>query len=165
MSAAGKIYVASGSPVKVDDDVVAVKVGSGVAEQPVGHEETRRGASQRAQAVLDSLDDDAIGVVVSLENGVVEMLPGEWFDLCWVLVVDIATRSESWAHSAGVKVPVKHVDAARAVGFSRTVGSFLAEETACDPQDPHAMLSNGAIGRGELLLQAVVLALGTYAWA
>ncbi|QCC48227.1 DUF84 family protein [Halobellus limi] len=70
-----RIAVGSGNPVKreatvrvfPDDDVAAEPVPSGVSEQPFGHDETRRGARNRAETALGA---DAYDLGVGIEGGV-----------------------------------------------------------------------------------------------
>jgi non-canonical (house-cleaning) NTP pyrophosphatase len=75
-----RIAVGSGNPVKRDAtarvfDAATVEsrvVGSGVSEQPFGHEETRRGAVTRARRALAAEDggDGRYDLAVGIEGGV-----------------------------------------------------------------------------------------------
>jgi len=88
-----KIMVGSKNPVKVsaveeafkkywpDCEVVGVEVKSGVAEQPMSEEETRKGAKARATIALGQADFG-----VGLEGGVTE-LEGKMYECAWVCVI------------------------------------------------------------------------------
>ena len=52
-----------------DAEIVPVAVASGVAEQPMGHDETIAGALNRARAALEATDAD---LAVGMEAGVIE---------------------------------------------------------------------------------------------
>lgn len=89
-----KIIVGSTNPVKIgaveevfsqyysNCEVVGVAVGSGVSEQPIGEEETRRGAVNRAK---QSIGNGEYGV--GLEGGVT-MIEGKMFECAWVAIVN-----------------------------------------------------------------------------
>ncbi|WP_020573290.1 inosine/xanthosine triphosphatase [Actinopolymorpha alba] len=93
-----RVAIASGNPVKrratleavrvtlgYDEvDAVAVEVDSGVPHQPVGDEETLRGARNRADAALTLLPDADLWV--GLEGGVVER-DGALECMAWVVVI------------------------------------------------------------------------------
>jgi inosine/xanthosine triphosphatase len=73
--------------------VEAVEVPSGVPEQPVGDEETIRGALTRARGAREELDAD---YGIGLEGGVVEMPDGTMRTCAWAAVV-----SRSGRHGVG----------------------------------------------------------------
>lgn len=60
-----------------------VHVASGVPDQPVGDDETIRGAAQRARAAREALDAD---IGVGLEGGVVELEGGAMRSCAWAAV-------------------------------------------------------------------------------
>ena len=72
-------------------EVVGVEVASGVAAQPVGDEETIRGAVNRARAALAAGPAEA-ELGVGLEGGVGEM-GGALYCCAWCAVVDRAGRT------------------------------------------------------------------------
>ncbi|HUQ84215.1 MAG TPA: inosine/xanthosine triphosphatase [Gemmatimonadaceae bacterium] len=92
---AGRVIVGSMNPVKVAAvravleragaraRVDGMAVASGVSDQPFGDAETIRGATQRAQAVLDASDAD---FAVGLEGGVVDE-GGVMRSCAWAAVV------------------------------------------------------------------------------
>jgi len=91
------VVVGSRNPVKVvavrdafvrladDWDVRAIDVPSGVSPQPIGHDETRAGARNRAVAALAARPDATLGV--GLEGGVFEY-DDEWYTGAWCAIVD-----------------------------------------------------------------------------
>ncbi|MGC9356254.1 MAG: inosine/xanthosine triphosphatase [Anaerolineae bacterium] len=92
-----RVVVGSTNPVKIeaaktvlgrvlgpaDVQVEAVAVGSGVSPQPWGDEETRRGALNRAEAVLQRTGAD---LAVGFEGGVLEV-GGELYTSAWCAVM------------------------------------------------------------------------------
>jgi inosine/xanthosine triphosphatase len=87
------VAVGSGNPVKRDATarvfpgatVVAEAVPSGVSEQPIGHDETRAGARNRAEAVLETVRDEAddpeeTRLGVGIEGGVASFGDGRVVD-------------------------------------------------------------------------------------
>ncbi len=95
-----KIAIGSRNPVKVgavvnvlrlvypDVEVVSIDVPSGVSVQPIGDEETRRGALNRARAALAATDADW---GAGLEGGVVKTELGMMTN-AWCVIVDRAGR-------------------------------------------------------------------------
>ncbi len=98
------LFVGSTNPVKInavktavqaqwpDAVVVGLAVSSGVSDMPMGDEETRAGARQRAQAALtQGLSETTVGdqqvLGVGLEGGVTQLADG-LYSTVWVSVVD-----------------------------------------------------------------------------
>ena len=102
---ARRVAVGSTNPVKLaaaravvtrlapDAIVEAVAVPSGVPDQPLGDEETIRGALARARGAREKLDAD---FGVGLEGGVVEISDGTMRTCAWAAVV-----SRSGRHGVG----------------------------------------------------------------
>jgi inosine/xanthosine triphosphatase len=80
--------------------VEGLEVPSGVSDQPVGDEETRRGALSRAQAALDGLNGAHFGV--GLEGGILK-LAGEVYTCAWCVIVD---RSGNISAGSGLVMPL-----------------------------------------------------------
>lgn len=132
----------------IDAVLLAVPAVSGVNAQPVGREETFRGARNRALAASGA---DVLGV--GIENGIVRE-GGRWLDLAAVVIV-APDGTERVAWSDAVEVPAAFVDAAERVGFDRkTVGACIAESLGTPPDDPHAALTGGERGRASILADA-----------
>jgi len=93
-----RIAVGSTNPVKVaavraviervwkDCEVVAVAAESGVRAQPLGDEETQRGARARAIGALTA--DPRVDLGVGIEGGVVVLPSGAMRTCAWAVVVD-----------------------------------------------------------------------------
>ncbi len=69
---------------RADARVVGVAAASGVPDQPIGDEETRRGAEARALVALDLTDAD---LAVGLEGGVVIEADGTMRTCAWAIAV------------------------------------------------------------------------------
>lgn len=137
-------------------DVVPHATASGVNVQPVGRDETLRGAMNRARAALAS---GTVGI--GIENGVVRE-DGRWIDVAAVVIVDADGR-ESVAWSEAVAVPDVFVDEAAARGFDGvTVGAVIAERTGSTPDDPHGILSGGRRTRSAILADALASVLTAF---
>lgn len=116
-----KIAVGSLNPTKVeavrhivgqafdDVEVVGINVASGVSEQPIGEEETRTGALNRARAALEAAQAD---MGLGLEGGVIFSSQGA-FTMGWVAIVDKAGRV-GLSQSPWLQLPPAVADAIRA---------------------------------------------------
>jgi inosine/xanthosine triphosphatase len=101
MNSPPRVAVGSTNPVKIaavrtvfahfapGAAVEAVAAASGVADQPFGDEDTKRGAWNRATAAREKLAAD---YGVGLEGGVVEEPDGSLRTCAWACVVDAAGR-------------------------------------------------------------------------
>ncbi|MBU6367815.1 MAG: inosine/xanthosine triphosphatase [Gemmatimonadetes bacterium] len=87
--------------------VIGVPVESGVPDQPVGDEETRRGARARARAALR--DADAV-LAIGLEGGVVAESDGGLRTCAWAVAVD---RDGREGVGGSLSMPLPAVVAAR----------------------------------------------------
>ena len=118
-----RIAVASTSKQKLeaaacalDGSVAGSKTESLVADQPIGLDETMRGARNRLTALLDADAADGADLAVAIENGLMRMstkLGDEeeevWVDLAVVILRDLHTGRESIATSPGVQFPTAAV--------------------------------------------------------
>lgn len=115
MSAPRRLAVGSGNRVKVGAvaavatrawpgaEVSGLAVPSGVADQPMGDEETIAGARARARAVLAATGAD---LGVGLEGGCVELPDGTMRTCAWCVVVD-ATGREGVGGSLAMPLPAE----------------------------------------------------------
>jgi inosine/xanthosine triphosphatase len=87
-------------PVPANIIVNGLEVDSGVSDQPVGDEETRRGALGRARAVLRLLPHVEYGV--GIEGGILK-LEGEIFTCAWCVIVD---RRGNISSGSGLVMPL-----------------------------------------------------------
>jgi inosine/xanthosine triphosphatase len=158
--------VGSGNPVKRaateralastrEATVEAVPVDSGVPEQPVGHEETRRGARRRAERALPGYD-----LGVGIEGGVADR-----FGDCWLVMWAAVTDGERWGHGTGPSLPLPgHV--AERVRAGEELGPVMDEvvgqEDVARNQGAAGALTGGSIDREAALASAVAGALGPF---
>jgi inosine/xanthosine triphosphatase len=115
-----RIAVGSTNPVKVaavrsvieriwgDCEVVAVAADSGVPAQPLGDEETQRGARSRAFGALSATPDMDLGV--GIEGGVVVLPSGAMRTCAWAVAVD---RTGGEGIGGSLSMPLPHAVAQR----------------------------------------------------
>lgn len=80
--------------------VQGFEAASGVSDQPVGHEETRRGALGRARAVLEAVPAADFGV--GLEGGILRQ-DGEIYTCAWCVIAD---RRGNVSSGSGLVMPL-----------------------------------------------------------
>lgn len=145
--------------------VRGMKAASEINEQPVGHEETLRGAMNRLRNLREIVAETRCDLYVSLENGIFPVKVGDqdtWFDLGWVVIED-AAGNQSLSHSTGIEFGKDEVQEAQRRGFDKTTaGSIIAERTGADPSDPHSHLTSGHVSRPDMLGQALRAAFGQH---
>lgn len=139
--------------------VTHVSVPSGVAAQPLGDEEARRGAANRARAALQLVPGAHLGV--GIEGGVERPFGegGPLFASTWVVAVDLEGRSGA-ARSAAFQLPPfleARVMAGAELGSALDAAYGL--ERAKDGPGAAGVLSRGLVTRSELYEPAVLLAL------
>ncbi|WP_348612086.1 inosine/xanthosine triphosphatase [Halobaculum rarum] len=171
-----RIGVGSGNPVKReateravagagdfgDEAVVeACPVPSGVAEQPFGHDETRTGAMNRANAVLDK-DPEAYDLGVGIEGGVAEYEGRDGlFLVMWAAVGD----GERVGFGAGPSLALPDVIAARVRDgeeLGPVMDDVLGESDVAKNQGAAGALTGGRVDRTDALRTAVAGALGPF---
>ena len=141
-----KVAIGSKNPTKVQAvlnvftkhsslvEFLPVAVPSGVSEQPIGQDETLRGARNRARkALIDAQADIGIG----LEGGVVRTAHGI-FTMGWVVIVDASMR-EGVAGSTWLMLPP-------AVGEAVLSGGELGPEMDRLTGESDTKKKNGAVG-------------------
>eukprot|EP00300_Choanocystis_sp_HF-7_P021809 c2090_g1_i1.p2 GENE.c2090_g1_i1~~c2090_g1_i1.p2 ORF type:complete len:204 (+),score=31.06 c2090_g1_i1:25-636(+) len=183
MPAPVTVFVSSLSPIKIDavrealgqseweaTEITGFAAASGVDEQPVGNEDTLRGAMNRlahTKSHVESSVPEARGanvLYVAMENGIFSVAQPDgtllWFDLAWIVVEHGPTGRRAFAHSEGIQFPTVYVEKAQRLGFARTtVGSVIASETTASKADPHMWLTRGQRPRFALLTSAIGVAL------
>ncbi len=98
-------------------DIHALEVDSGVPAQPIGDEETQRGARNRACAALQATDAE---LAVGLEGGVIALGEGRMRTCAWAVVVDRAGR-EGMGGSLSMPLPravAERIDAGEELGYA-----------------------------------------------
>ncbi len=141
---------------KLSAEIHEVSADSGVNPQPVGQEEIKRGAFTRARAAQAQFSK---AIAIGIENGI-EQVSGVWKEYA-VIVLLHGTRCSA-SDSEEINLPNDIVRDAKASGFKKTAGQFLAEKYGCDPADPHAFLTRGATNRRKILTEAIQQALTTF---
>lgn len=148
---------------EVELDIRSKNVTSQIDAQPVGHEQTIQGALNRLAELRQLVAGFHYDLLVAFENGIYSVQIDDtpnWFDLAWVAVAD-AEGKQVLAHSAGIALEIGDVEKAARYGYKfNTVGKAIAERTGADKSDPHSFLTNGVVGRTELLRGALKVAVG-----
>jgi non-canonical (house-cleaning) NTP pyrophosphatase len=135
--------------------IKTMAVASKVSTQPVGQEETARGARNRAHGAQDHTKGS---YGIGIENGI-RWNGNVWEDFA-VVIVCAPNGTEVLCESATIILPTDAVEVARARGFSTTtVGQVLTEWHGSDPNDPHTLLTNGTHSRLSLLTDTLINAL------
>lgn len=166
-----RIGVGSGNPVKRravasavqdvlrDPAVVSVPVESGVSEQPSGHDETCRGAENRACNVLAAGDYD---LGVGLEGGVAEFAGTDGlFLVMWAAVSD----GERTGHGAGpsMRLPEQvSVQLREGAELGPVMDDLLDEDDVARKQGAAGAFTAGRVDREEALASAVAGAMGPF---
>ena len=168
-----RVGVGSGNPVKLeatrlalpgetdgfaaDATVERCPVPSGVSEQPSGHEETRRGAVNRAEGVVSAGYDLGVGI----EGGVADGPDGELLLVMWAAVTDGDRRG----YGSGPSLVLPADVAARVRGgeeLGPVMDDTLGEDDVAKRQGAAGALTGGRIDRTDALRTAVAGALGTF---
>jgi non-canonical (house-cleaning) NTP pyrophosphatase len=155
----------------IDLQFITVAAKSNVNAQPIGWEETIKGANHRATNAL-SLAEPGTNprVVIAIENGIINLVAngGDYYmDVGWVVLNDLDRKEQFVASSTSVSISASAVDVAHRRGFeTTTVGDMLHEcYPSIDSMDPHAGLLAGVTTRVSILQQAVVSCLGQWIYA
>jgi len=139
--------------------VDAVDVDSDVPEQPRGHEETARGARQRARRALDGGGYD---LGVGIEGGVAEFDGVDGlFLVMWAAVTD-GDRVEVGS-GPSIRLPegvADRVDAGEELG--PVMDDVYGRENVATQEGAAGVLTGNAISRSEALETAVAGALGPF---
>lgn len=129
-----------------------------VFEQPIGIEESLRGAERRAEAAR--LADTEATYAVGIENGIIYATNGTWIDLAVICIIASDGR-RSYATCPGIRVTSEDVGISIATRQAHTAGSFIGAREGCDPADWHRKFTGGLTSRKELLAQGIFLAFAT----
>lgn len=162
-----RVLVGSTNPVKVravrevfeeyfeEVEVVGVGVESGVSEQPMSQEETRKGAENRARRALEMGGEYGVG----LEGGVMEM-EGVMYECAWVAIVK---KSGEVGYGGGLyfELPPKVADKLRSGGeLGPVMNELLSREDVKKKEGAIGVLSKGKLSRQgayeQLVMQAIL---------
>ncbi len=139
-----KVVIASGSMVKIQAcklafnnragvEVVSVKAPSGINEQPIGYEETLKGARNRLEFAENAVPN--ADAYISIENGL--MAENGYIDKAIIVIQE--GNVQQITYSDGVEFPAEAVEETRKRGFDKwTVGSIMQEQGIVNQaDDPH----------------------------
>lgn len=138
--------------------ISGVKTSSGQNEQPVGLDETLKGAVTRAKSAKTQHPDS---IAIGIESGIFHGSGKTPTTLDIAVVVMLSPDGRRIVTtSPGIEFPEKYVHIAKERGFkTTTVGSVIAEKRGGDTTDPHFTLSNGRISRKKTLIDGITTAL------
>lgn len=146
-----------------EPNIQGLKATSDINEQPVGHEETLRGAKNRIQSIKTMIGTTRYDLLVAFEGGIFSVLVDDeelWFDIGWTVVED-ADGNQAISHSAGIRYPTIDVKEAQRRGFeTTTVGAVMSEHLQVDPTNPQSALTSQIMQRSDLSSQSLKLAIG-----
>jgi non-canonical (house-cleaning) NTP pyrophosphatase len=159
------VYLGSMSPVKVravktacrlagiDADIVAEEAPSGVPLQPVGCDEMRLGARNRAVATRRNHPDS---IVIGIESGIFNFTGNVWVDEAAIVVICRDGNSIE-GKTRPVEIPSWVIaEVMRKGPDSITAGEVLADAYGCSSTDPHSHLTRGHQSRQDLIAKALV---------
>ena len=134
--------------------VFTQKVLSDVPEQPVGHEQTFKGALNRVKNLRlfwekDKLYQDLLlgaehNLVVGIESGLVN-LPAcvednfSYYDIAWIVIRDFSTERMVSMPSSGVMFPNKFAQASIETNKKFTVGSLMSRDNLVVDEKDHIL--------------------------
>ena len=168
-----RVGVGSGNPVKgaateqatakITGAVVeSVPVGSGVAEQPYGEDETIRGARNRAESVLESGEYD---LGVGIEGGVAPLDAEEGPDALLLVMWAVVTDGSTVGYGSGPRLVLPESIAVRVRNgeeLGPVMDDVLDTEHVARKEGAAGALTGNVVTRQEALEQAVAGALGPF---
>ncbi len=172
-----QIYVGSTNPVKINSVITAASetwpevkvkgfsVKSGIPEQPIGDLVTKKGAANRAQAVLELAQQEGIKtdfLGVGLEGGVFDDEAGMMWTTVWIAVIDL--KGDIY-HANGARFPVPKIVAER-IRRGQEMGPIIAqvvgEEDIRSKQGMIGIITEGFVDRTEEYAGIAKMALGLW---
>jgi inosine/xanthosine triphosphatase len=162
-----RVVVASSNPVKIESarrgiaalygetEAFGVEVESGVSAQPVGSEETLRGAMNRAQAArtLHPAADFAVGI-----EGGVEAMGDDLLAMAWVVIIDRAGKIGK-ARSGSFVLPRRIAALMREEGLELGDADDRVFGQSDSKNGSVGLLTGDVITRADFYTPAVTLAL------
>ena len=173
------VHVGSTNPVKVNavkkafsmcqitvESVHGVSgIKSGVSDQPIGWNETERGAKNRALgchfANARSKQPTKLHYCVGLEGGLVTSADGQGLDCVAVMAIyDVRAQRMSTARTASFALPPKLTDLVRGGMELGDADDLIFQRTNSKQEDGTVgILTNGVINRTDYYVHALVMAL------
>jgi inosine/xanthosine triphosphatase len=137
---------------KLKAEILSGKTSSGIPEQPIGYEETAKGARNRVLECQKNFDAD---ISIAVESGVMP-IEGSYFDIGCVHVIS-KEGSESIAFSSGYFIPDWMIEEVK--GNGTDIGIIAQRLSGGKDKDPLSYFSGELIKREDSLSQAIILAL------
>lgn len=172
-----QIYVGSQNPVKINSvinaasetwpevEVKGFSTASGIPEQPIGDQVTKKGAANRAQAVLklaqkNKIKENFLGV--GLEGGVFDDDQGLMWTTVWIAVIDL-TGATYFANGARFLVPPLVADRIRnGEEMGPIIAQVVGEEDVRSKQGMIGIITDGFVDRTEEYAGIAKMALGLW---
>ncbi|MEI6042490.1 MAG: DUF84 family protein [bacterium] len=142
----------------IEATITGVYASSEQNDQPVGHDETFKGALNRA---LRAQARDPGSMAIGIESGIIRFKAKKPTTQDVAVIVILTTEGRQIIKtSEGFEFPEDCVEIAKKRGFeATTVGSVIAEKFGGDPADPHFTLSDEKTSRTTIITKALVEAL------
>lgn len=166
------VAVGSRNPVKVNAaraglgdllggevEALGIETGSGVASQPVGDDETRAGALNRARAALAAIESAVLGI--GLEGGVVE-IGSSLYCCAWCAIVDRAGHT-GWASTGRCELPPPVAELVRrGMELGAADDAVFGRTNSKQGEGAVGLLTRGRIDRTAFYAPAVTMALARF---
>jgi inosine/xanthosine triphosphatase len=166
-----KIIVASKNPVKIQAALegfesmfkstkflaLGLNTLSGVPDQPIGNEETFRGAMNRALNAFETEND--ADYWIGIEGGNIRHSPDEMEAMAWVVVIN-KNKKIGKARTAGFFLPkkvIELIDLGYELGHADEI--VFGVTNTKQKMGSSGLLTDNALNRTEFYVQAVILAL------
>jgi non-canonical (house-cleaning) NTP pyrophosphatase len=150
-------------------DLISTAAKSEINEQPIGWEETIKGANNRAKNALTLAPAETKPrLVIAVENGCVELPangPNYFMDIGWVILRDLNINKDFVSSSTSLTVPGELLESLKDVGGPKvsTIGDVLhARDSSIPTKDPHSVLLGGVLERTAMLEQALLSCIGQW---
>ena len=169
-----RIGLASNSKIKIESveksfsklcpniEIITRNTKSDINEQPIGFTETILGAQNRMNYLIEVLKfTPQVDFYISIENGLIQLSQEKWLDIAWVILIDAKTNKKYEGSSSGILFDKHIVEESKRIGWeTTTAGSIMAKKSLCDPTDPHSFLTNGRVGRSDMISQTIDVLIG-----
>lgn len=137
-------------------NVEGIKVESGIADQPIGFEQTLQGAKNRLQNLKDALIDKEYEYIVAVEAGIVELSPENHFDMN-ICLIENKKGVRKYTFSTGFHVQEQLYK--EIIEKNLELGPYFQEKYGVTEKDPFVYVTNKAVNRSQVITQAVKVAL------
>jgi inosine/xanthosine triphosphatase len=139
-------------------EVTGLNVPSGVADQPMSDQESIKGATNRAQAVMAKESPD---FAVGLEGGL-QQIDSKWFDCGWIVILDrhghIGIASSARMHTPPQVMKLIH----EGVELGQAMDQLFNLSNSKHAQGHFGLMTNNLVTREKGYLDAVIFALASF---